>query len=162
MKLDEMLAREAIRYTIGRYNSAIDRSAYPELAEVFTPDGTMTFGGQASFEGREKIIAALTHGAQKRGAFEPKNFQRHLLGNSIINVVDDRTARSVHYIVVITELGVDHSGVYKDDFVKSADRWLIARRAANLEWVRPDSRFYSFPGAVPASKESLDLKFVRS
>ncbi len=162
MKLDEMLAREAIRYTIGRYNSAIDRSAYPELAEVFTPDGIMAFGGQSRFEGRDKIIAALSAGAQKRGAFDPKNFQRHVLGNSIINVVDDRTARSVHYIMVVTELGFDHSGVYVDDFVKSADRWLIAHRAANLEWVRPDSRFFSFPGALPASKDSLDLKFAPS
>jgi SnoaL-like domain len=161
MKLDEMLAREAIRYTISRYNSAIDRSAYQELADVFTADGVMAFGGQARFEGREKIIATLTAGAERRGAFEAKNFQRHLLGNSIINVVNDETARSVHYIVVITELGVDHSGVYVDDFVRSKDRWLIAHRAANLEWVRPDSRFFSFPGAVPASKESLDLKFAR-
>jgi hypothetical protein len=162
MKLDEMLTREAIRYTIGRYNSAIDRSAYPELAEVFAPDGTMAFGGHARFEGREKIIAALTAGAEKRGAFDAKNFQRHLLGNSIINVVDDRSARSVHYILVITELGVDHSGVYVDDFVKSGDRWLIKHRQANLEWVRPDSRFFSFPGAIPASKQSLDLKFAAS
>jgi hypothetical protein len=162
MKLDEMLAREAIRYTIGRYNSAIDRSAYPELAEVFMPDGIMAFGGQPPLEGREKIIAAMTAGAERRGAFDPKNFQRHLLGNSIINIVDGATARSVHYILVITELGVDHSGVYVDDFVKSADRWLIARRAANLEWVRPDSRFFSFPGALPATKQSLDIKFARS
>jgi hypothetical protein len=162
MKLDEMLVREAIRYTISRYNSAIDRSAYPELAQVFTPDGTMAFGGQARFEGRDKVIAALTAGAEKRGAFDAKNFQRHLLGNSIINVVDDSSARSVHYIVVITELGVDHSGVYVDDFVKSGERWLIRHRQANLEWVRPDSRFYSFPGAVPASKQSLDLKFAAS
>jgi SnoaL-like domain len=162
MKLDEMLTREAIRYTIGRYNSAIDRSAYPELAEVFTQDGTMAFGGHARFEGREKIIAALSAGAEKRGAFDAKNFQRHLLGNSIINVVDDRSARSVHYILVITELGVDHSGVYVDDFVKSGDRWLIEHRQANLEWVRPDSRFFSFPGAIPASKQSLDLKFAAS
>jgi hypothetical protein len=161
MKLEEMLAREAVRYTIGRYNSAIDRSAYPELAEVFTPDGVMAFGGQTRFDGREKIIAALTAGAERRGALDPKNFQRHLLGNSIINVVDATTARSVHYIVVITELGIDHSGVYVDDFVKSGDRWLIAHRAANLEWVRPDSRFFSFPGALPASKQSLDLKFAR-
>ena len=162
MKLDEMLVREAIRYTISRYNSAIDRSAYPELAQVFTPDGTMAFGGQARFEGRDKVIAALTAGAEKRGAFDAKNFQRHLLGNSIINVVDDSSARSVHYIVVITELGVDHSGVYVDDFVKSGERWLIRHRQANLEWVRPDSRFFSFPGAIPASKQSLDLKFAAS
>jgi len=56
MKLDEMLAREAIRYTIGRYNSAIDRSAYPELAEVFTPDGIMAFGGQARSRGATRSL----------------------------------------------------------------------------------------------------------
>lgn len=162
MKLDEMLAREAIRYTIGRYNSAIDRSAYPELADVFTPDGVMAFGGQARLEGHDKIIAAMSAGAERRGALDPKNFQRHLMGNSIINIVDGATARSVHYVLVITELGVDHSGVYVDDFVKSGDRWLIAHRAANLEWVRPDSRFFSFPGALPATKQSLDIKFERS
>jgi uncharacterized protein (TIGR02246 family) len=162
MKLEEMLAREAIRYTIGRYNSAIDRSAYAELANVFMPDGVMAFGGQAPLQGRDKIIAAMTAGAERRGAFDAKNFQRHLLGNSIINVVDATTARSVHYILVITELGVDHSGVYVDDFVKSGERWLIAHRAANLEWVRPDSRFHSFPGALPATKQSLDIKFAGS
>jgi uncharacterized protein (TIGR02246 family) len=162
MKLEEMLAREAIRYTIGRYNSAIDRSAYPELANVFTPDGVMAFGGQTPLQGRDKIIAAMSAGAERRGALEAKNFQRHLLGNSIINVVDATSARSVHYILVITELGVDHSGVYVDNFVKSGERWLIAHRAANLEWVRPDSRFFSFPGALPATKQSLDIKFAAS
>jgi SnoaL-like domain len=162
MKLEQMLAREAVRYTIGRYNSAIDRSAYPELANVFTADGVMAFGGQPPLQGREKIIAAMTAGAERRGAFEAKNFQRHLLGNSIINVLDATTARSVHYILVITELGVDHSGVYVDDFVKSGERWLISHRAANLEWVRPDSRFFSFPGALPATKQSLDIGFSGS
>ena len=162
MTLEEMLVREAIRYTIGRYNSAVDRSAYAELADVFTPDGVMAFGGHTRLEGHARIIAALSAGAEKRGALDPKNFQRHVLGNSIINVIDARSARSVHYILVVSELGFDHSGVYLDDFVKSGERWLIAHRAANLEWVRPDSRFFSFPGAVPATKESLDLKFVSS
>jgi SnoaL-like domain len=162
MKLEEMLAREAIRYTVSRYNSAIDRSAYAELADVFMPDGSMAFGGHARFQGRDAIIAALTAGAEKRGAFDPKNFQRHLLGNSIINVIDDKTARSVHYIMVVTEIGLDHSGLYVDDFVKAGDRWLIAHRQGNLEWVRPDSRFYSFPGASPTAKDALDLKFQRS
>jgi hypothetical protein len=122
----------------------------------------MAFGGQAPLQGRERIIAAMSAGAERRGALEAKNFQRHLLGNSIINVLDATTARSVHYILVITELGVDHSGVYVDDFVKSGERWLIAHRAANLEWVRPDSRFFSFPGALPATKQSLDIKFSGS
>jgi hypothetical protein len=157
MNIEEMLIREAIRYTISRYISAIDRGAYEELAEVFTPDGTMTFGGHASLVGHDRIMSSMRQGAERRGAFAPGNFQRHLLGHSMINIIDGRAARSVHYILVTSEVGIDHSGIYVDDFVKSGDRWLIARRKANLEWVSPTSRFASFPGPNPVSKTGLDI-----
>ena len=52
MKIEEMLARETIRYTIGRYSSVIDRSAYPELVDVFTPDSVFKIGARPPFEGR--------------------------------------------------------------------------------------------------------------
>src|ERR1700761_6950073 len=117
MNIEEMLIREAIRYTISRYISAIDRGAYEELAEVFTPGGTMTFGGHAGLVGHDEIISSMRQGAERRGAFAPGNFQRHLLGHSIVNVIDSRTARSVHYILVTSEVGVDHSGFYVDDMV---------------------------------------------
>ena len=157
MNIEELLAREGVRYTVSRYNSAIDRAAYEELADVFMLDGSMTFGGHASLVGHDQIISTMRQGAQRRGALEPGNFQRHILGNSIINVVDGQTARSVHYIVIVTELGVDHSGVYVDEFVKSGERWLIRQRKANLEWVRPDSRFAGFPGPNPVTKEGLNI-----
>lgn len=157
MTIEELLAREAIRYTIGRYISAIDRSAYDELTDVFTADGTMTFGGHASLVGHEQIISTMRRNAERRGALKPGSFQRHMLGNSIINVIDDHTARSVHYILAMTELGADHGGVYVDDFVKSGDRWLIAHRKASMDWVRPDSRFSAFPGPTPPSKEALNI-----
>jgi uncharacterized protein (TIGR02246 family) len=157
MNIEEMLRREAIRYTISRYISAIDRGKYEELADVFTPDGTMTFGGHPSLVGHDQIISSMRQGAERRGAFQPGNFQRHVLGHSIINVIDGRTARSVHYILVMSEVGVDHSGAYVDDFVKSGDRWLIAHRKANLEWVTPASRFAGFPGPNTVSKAALNI-----
>ena len=157
MNIEEMLSREAIRHTVSRYNSAVDRGAYQELAHVFAADGIMTFGGRTSFNGRDAIISSLRAGAEGRGAFDPANFQRHLLGNSIINIVDDKAAKSVHYILVITELGLDHTGVYIDEFVRSGDHWLLAKRNANLEWIRPDSRFFLYPGPVTASKELFDI-----
>jgi hypothetical protein len=157
MNIDEMLIREAIRYTISRYISAIDRGKYEELADVFASDGTMTFGGHASLVGHDQIISSMRQGAERRGAYQPGNFQRHVLGHSIINVIDGRTARSVHYILVMSEVGVDHSGVYVDDFVKSSDRWLIAHRKANLEWVTPASRFAGFPGPNTVSKAALNI-----
>jgi len=45
MKLDEMLAREAIRYTISRYNSAIDRSGLSGASRSVHPDGSMARAG---------------------------------------------------------------------------------------------------------------------
>lgn len=162
MKIEEMLAREAIRYTIGRYNSAIDRSAYRELVDVFTPDGVFKIGDRPPFEGCTSIIAGLTAGAEARGAMLAQNFQRHLLGNPIINVIDGNAAKTVTYIFVLCEHGPDHSGVYIDDFVRSGERWLIKHRLGYLEWASPKSRFSAFAGTVIPKKEQLDLKFLSS
>jgi hypothetical protein len=162
MEIEEALIREEIRCTISRYISAVDRSAYHELVDVFTPNGVMAFGGLSSLEGRDAIIAAMTMGAERRGAGLPHNFSRHLLGHSIINVLGDATARSVHYIAVVSEIGLDHSGVYIDDFVKWEDRWLIAHRSANLEWAHPNSRYGSSanasnPPPAPTPKPALNI-----
>ena len=63
MTLEEMRAREAIRYTISRYTSAIDRAAYEELVDVFTPDGVMMFGDTKRLEGLDSIIASMSTSA---------------------------------------------------------------------------------------------------
>ncbi|WP_176593962.1 nuclear transport factor 2 family protein [Sphingobium sp. EM0848] len=165
MDIGEALIREEIRYTIGRYISAVDRSAYHELSDIFMPDGVMHFGGMPPLKGRDTIIAAMTAGAERRKAQQPGNFSRHVLGQSIINVVSDTTARSIHYIMVISEIGLDHSGLYIDDFVKSGDRWLIAHRSGNLEWAHPNSRYAapsnpSNPQPGPTPRPDLNLGFM--
>jgi len=161
MTLDEMLIRSAIQYTIGRYCSAIDRGCYEELTEVFTPDAVATFCNAPALVGPHGMISTMTRAAEARGSNLPQNFQRHLLGNSIINVLDSQNAKAVHYIIVISELGPDHSGVYIDDFVKYGDRWLIARRQANVEWARPDSRFAAAHGGpVGTARPQLNVGFA--
>jgi hypothetical protein len=158
MTLEEMLAREAIRYTISRYNSAVDRAAYHEFDEVFMPDGVMIFGERKRLEGLDTIIATMTANAEARGAFDPDYFQRHLLGTPMINMIDAENARAVTYIVAFSDLGLDHTGVYLDRFVKSGERWLIAERVGHLEWGNPETRHRTAP-PKPASREALDLKF---
>jgi hypothetical protein len=157
MKMEEVIAREAIRHTVGIYNSAVDRNEYRELASVFVPNGIIKFAGNASLQGHESIIFTMLEGAKRRGDFEIGNFQRHLLGNSMINIVDGENARAVHYIVVATEAGLDHGGVYVDDFVKVGESWLIATRNANLEWINPGSRFAGFSGPHPMSADELNI-----
>jgi hypothetical protein len=150
-------ARDAVRYTVSLYNSAVDRAAYHELVNVFAPEAEMIISDDIRISGRQAIVDGLSAGAKRRGAFEPGNFQRHNLGNSIINITGD-IARSVHYIMVLTELGFDHAGVYIDRFEKRDDYWWIVERRANMEWARPDSRFYTFPGTTYVSTPAqLDI-----
>lgn len=156
MTVEEMLAREAIRYTISRYNSAVDRAAYDEFVDVFMPDGVMMFSDRKRLDGLDDIIATMSANAKARGAYEDSYFQRHLLGNPMINLLDDKTARVVTYLAAYTEFGLDHTGVYVDRFVKSGDRWLIAERVGHLEWGSRKTRHKTAP-AKPATREALNL-----
>jgi hypothetical protein len=156
VEIEELLAREAIRETMARYVSAADRGCYSELVEVFAPDGVITFGKRARYEGRDAIIASMTESARSRGAYGEKNFQRHILGQPIIRMVDSDNARAVTYILVITELGIDASGVHIDDFIRLEDRWLIARRYANMEWGRTESRGAKHFGPDPTPRHLFD------
>lgn len=152
MTLDEMLAREAIRKTISMYNSAVDSGQRDKLAEVFTDDVAMTVAGGPDLVGVDVIIAALTDGAQRRGFHEPGNFQRHHMTSAMIDVIGADTATARLYVMVMSEIGLDHSGMYNDRYRRVGDRWLIAQRQASMEWANPQSRFTRWLGdAKPVS-----------
>ena len=148
MNLEEMLAREAIRYTLELYNKAADTAAYEIHHQVFHPDAVFEVQGLGELKGPDAIIAFLRPAAERRGAFEPGNFQRHNLTTTMIEFGVPGSAKVVTYIIVVTELGIDHCGRYDDEFASHEDRWLIMRRRATMEWSRPDSRFTRWLGAA--------------
>ena len=154
MELAELRAREGVRLTMALYTRYGDAREYDNLVEVFHPDAEMIIQGRGVLKGSEQIIKALRIGAEARGAYEPDNFQRHHLTTSMIEVTGETTARARHYIMVVTELGFDHTGSYADEFRKQGDRWLIVRREASMDWARRDSRFVKWLGdPVGASAE---------
>ncbi|SER70134.1 nuclear transport factor 2 family protein [Sphingobium sp. YR768] len=160
MKLEEMLAREAIRYTIELYNRASDTADYDLHHHVFHPDALFEVQGQGALQGPDAIIAMLRPAAKRRGAFDPGNFQRHNLTTTMIDFITPEQASVTTYIIVVTELGMDHAGRYDDIFVAQGDRWLIARRRATMEWSRPDSRFVRWLGdakPMDASSHAADI-----
>jgi hypothetical protein len=99
-----------------------------------------------SLKGVPEIIDGLRSGAVTRGAFESGNFQRHHITTSMIEVTGENMATAKHYIIVVTELGLDHTGIYIDEFVPYGARWLIKKRQATMEWARSDSRFARWLG----------------
>lgn len=152
MTPEEMLAREAIRYTLELYNRNSDTADYERHHDVFHPQAAFEVQGKGEVIGPAAIIAMLKPAADKRGVFDAGNFQRHNLTTTMIEFTGPDTASVVTYIIVVTELGFDHAGRYDDEFVRSGDRWLIMRRRATMEWSRPDSRFTRWLGkAAPVA-----------
>ena len=148
MTIEEMLAREAIRRTIELYNRNADTADYDRHRDVFMPDAVMEVQGGGALHGVEAIIAAMRAGAEKRGAFEPGNFQRHNITSTMIEPIAVGRAKAAIYLIVITEKGLDHAGRYDDEYEKIGDRWLIRRRLATMEWANPESRFVRWLGAA--------------
>lgn len=143
MNIDEMLAREAIRYTMAIYNNEGDRGRLEGLASAFMPDGVLETGADEPYVGRDAIIAGLSAGVQSRRATgADKGFKplvRHHLTTSRIDMVSPSEATSFTYFFVVTNAGPDHNGTYADRWTKSGDRWLLAHRKVSINWNSPNS-----------------------
>jgi len=154
MTLDEMLAREAIRFTLELYNRNADTADYARHAGVFHPDAVMEIQDGPVLNGLPAIQRALQEGAERRGAFNPGNFQRHNLTTSMIDLLDSHSARVTTYVIVTTEIGLDHTGRYDDEFIRMGERWLVKHRKATMEWANPQSRFVTWLGGGRPVEES--------
>ena len=154
MTLEEMRIREAIRYTIELYNQNADRQEHDRHHEVFHPEAEMIVEGGRVMKGPDDIITTLVEGARGRGAFTPPNFQRHHLTSIMIEVIAPDRAFATAYVMVLTELGIDHAGAYRDEYCPVGDRWMIWRRDAKVDWMRPDSRFFGSFGPVTEAGRS--------
>jgi hypothetical protein len=146
MTLDEMLAREAIRYTIELYNRNADTGNSARHAEVFHPEAHFVVRGLGEGRGLEAILDMLKPGTEALAARERENFQRHNLTSMMIELTGAETADVTTYVCVTSEKGFDHFGRYDDQFVKVDSRWLIFKRHAAMEWSRDDSRFAGWLG----------------
>ena len=64
---------------------------------------------------------------------------RHNLANIRFTGIEPTRATVSSYFTVVTEIGLDHYGRYRDDFVPIGDDWLIAHRFVSTDWAAPNS-----------------------
>src|SRR3546814_14204381 len=68
---------------------------------------------------------------------------RRIVRHSVTNVrfvsVEPTEARVESYFTVITEIGLDHLGRYRDVLVPAGEEWLIKRRQVSTDWRSSDS-----------------------
>jgi hypothetical protein len=133
VELWELVAREHIRDTIARYNWAGDSGRLEGLAETFCTDGVLEIRGGETLRGRSGIIAFLSTVTGKA------TIVRHNVANVLFTNVTREQAQVSCYFTVLTHIGLDHIGRYRDTFVPDGDTWLIKHRKVSTDWAAPNS-----------------------
>jgi hypothetical protein len=93
----------------------------------------------ARFGGAPAAVQAQEEAARTREAGGPRRIVRHNVTNIRFESVQPDQAVVASYFTVITEIGLDHMGRYRDRFVPVGDRWLIAHRFVSTDWRSPET-----------------------
>ena len=125
-ELWELDAREAVRDTIGAYHEAGDRFRLEDLAACFTEDGVLEVKGRAPAVGRAAIVEMLARPGAPPAP--PGFYVRHHVSSVRFDSVTLGEARTTAYFLVITPIGADHWGRYRDVLVPDGERWRFKHR----------------------------------
>jgi hypothetical protein len=152
METWELAAREACRDTLAQYTHSGDRFLLEQLAEAFCEDGVLEVRGDDPVVGRKAIIERLARGrgssneevraaAKAEQSAGTRRMVRHNIANIRFEAMAPTEATVASYFTVITEIGLDHIGRYRDRMVPVAERWLLAHRFVSVDWHAPNSTF---------------------
>ena len=139
MELHELLAREAIRDLVARYNSTGDSGRFAETLALFADDAVLErpdgrFEGLAAIEGQFHGAATdLSHLAGPDG----RMYLRHFTSTHQIDLVDPETATGRCYYQVLLPKGLDHWGRYLDTYGVRDGRWVFTSRTVTIDGHHP-------------------------
>jgi hypothetical protein len=136
----ELIAREQIRDTLARYNWAGDAGRLDDLAETFCADGALEIRGLEPLRGRTEIAAYLGGVTGNIAAsVDVKPIVRHNVANVSFTGLTPEQAHVSSYFTVVTHIGLDHFGRYRDILVTDGGTWLIKHRKVSTDWAAPNS-----------------------
>jgi hypothetical protein len=142
---NEASDRAEIYHAMTTYGIGVDTSDIDTILTAFTPDALLEVRG-IEHHGHDGIRmfyeSALSEGLEARRTGQQR-LLRHNLTTSYVTFGAVGNARGQTYFLVITAFGLDHSGVYTDEFVRDGDRWLIKDRRVAVEWYGAGSWYES-------------------
>ena len=147
MDLQELLAREAIRDLVARYNANGDSGRFEQVMELFTDDAFMAADG-TEYRGKGEILTLFTGASDQVKSGGPDgssgptpSYIRHFTATHQIDIVDEHSATGRAYFAVLSPVGLDHWGRYVDTYQVVDGRWLFASRIVTTDDMAPDSVF---------------------
>ena len=99
---------------------------------------------------RRSEIGAFLGGVTGNVATRPSNVKpvvRHNVANVLFTELTPDQAHVSSYFTVVTHIGLDHFGRYRDAFVPDGDTWLIKHRKVSTDWAAPNSAMTRQPPA---------------
>ena len=136
MRPDELAAREAVRESIARYAHAVDRGKFDDAGACFSEDGVLEVAGVSRHDGRAAIIEMFQSAGRKLASASSNAFIRHHVSSIAIDVdVTAGRASATSYFFVLTEIGPDHWGTYRDELVRddASANWVFSHRNVTVE-----------------------------
>lgn len=87
------------------------------------------------------MIASFLSGVAGKLAVDVsvKPIVRHNIANVLFTEVAPDQAQVKSYFTVITNIGLDHCGRYRDTLVPDCDIWMIKHRRVSTDWAAPNS-----------------------
>lgn len=150
MELSELVRREAVRDLVARYTWAGDRGRSGDLADLFAVDGVIDVGDLGGrWEGRDEIVRRLDSVAERVAvAGASPGPVRHHVSSLVIEAPSPTEATASSYFVVLTGIGVDHWGRYRDRFAVGPDGvWRFVERSVRVDGHTPGSVMVRDPGS---------------
>ena len=145
-RLQQLEDRAALKTLVDTFSNLADTKSVDEQALLFTEDATVDSWSEgrqvSSFKGRKQIGEAFS---AYLALFDTVY---HMNGQQTVELAGDR-ASGVSYCLVVL-IGKDGAKdgskrwrntagvIYRDDYVRRAGRWLIAKRVSNFAWQSRD------------------------
>jgi hypothetical protein len=128
----EVAARLSILDLIARFNSNGDSGRLDAILALFAPDGVLeTFGRE--YHDHDGLRQQFADAKAKLGAGPAFTHLRHSTSTHQIEFVSMNEARCRCYFTVVTDRGLDHWGVYRDEFRVIDGTWLFSRRRITID-----------------------------
>lgn len=126
--IGQLAARDAIRQLVAEYTHLGDGGQIGQMVKLFEDDAVLDTPDR-TYTGRDAMHGFFSGIADGTAPGPRRSFVRHFIANHRIELTGPTTANGAAYWLVISDVGLESSGRYRDSYRRGADgRWRFSSR----------------------------------